>query len=101
MMEAIRSMPEWADSEIIPSEPVTMPVMSLSSVMMAAAQTEKNAAERLAPPVVIVCCSCSAVWFMHPCYRVLLDFGFAHTPPPPLYSYHAEKATAYLGEMTE
>jgi hypothetical protein len=31
----------------------------------------------------------------------LLDVGFAHTPPPPLYSYHAEKATAYLGEMTE
>src|ERR1035441_4169814 len=47
MAEAMRSMAEWADSLNMPSEPVRMPVSSLSSVTMPAAMTEKTAAERL------------------------------------------------------
>lgn len=47
MAEAMRSMPEWADSDNMPSEPVRMPVSSLRSVMTAAASTENSAAVRL------------------------------------------------------
>ncbi len=46
MAAAMRSMPEWAASESMPSEPVRRPVRSLSSVMTRAARTEKSAAER-------------------------------------------------------
>src|SRR5690349_7116338 len=58
MAAAARSMPEWAASESIPSEPVKRPVRSLSSVMMSAAKTDSSAAERLAA---CVCAASSGV----------------------------------------
>src|SRR5665213_668516 len=48
MADAIRSIPECADSLSIPNEPVRMPVISLRAVTAPAARTEKTAAERLA-----------------------------------------------------
>lgn len=45
---AMRSMPECAASENMPSEPVRTPVTSLSSVMPRAAISEESAAARLA-----------------------------------------------------
>ena len=47
MAEAMRSMPEWAASDNMPSEPVRRPVTSLRRVMTAAAATEDSAARRL------------------------------------------------------
>ena len=48
MVAATRSTEEWAASDSMPSEPVRMPVRSLSAVMPRAARTEKRAAARLA-----------------------------------------------------
>jgi hypothetical protein len=48
IVEAIRSMPECAASESSPREPVSRPVISLSSETIVAATTEKTAAARLA-----------------------------------------------------
>ena len=47
MAAAMRSMAECAASDNMPSEPVSRPVASLSSVMPAAADTERTAAVRL------------------------------------------------------
>src|SRR6185437_13420427 len=58
MAAAQRSMPEWAASESMPREPVKMPVINLSSVMMSAAKTDSSAAERLAA---CVCATSSGV----------------------------------------
>jgi hypothetical protein len=69
MTEAMRSMPECADSDNMPSEPVTMPVMSLSTVMTDAASTEKIAAERLAAWGWMAAGSCMAVGVIGRCYR--------------------------------
>ena len=63
MAAAMRSMPEWAASESMPSEPVIRPVKSLKRVTAKAAKTEKSAAERLAL-CGVVACSCVAVWLM-------------------------------------
>src|SRR5580693_8548509 len=58
MAEAMRSTPECAASESMPSEPVRIPVSSLSSVMAKAASTEESAAVLLAAEV---CCISSGV----------------------------------------
>jgi len=63
MAAAMRSMPECAASESIPSEPVRSPVMSLKRVTARAAKTEKSAVERLAL-CCVAACSGVAVWFM-------------------------------------
>ncbi len=71
MAAAMRSMPEWAASESMPSEPVRMPVTSLSRVMARAARTEKRAAVRFS-----AWGGCgveeweAAAWFMERSYRV-------------------------------
>src|SRR5271156_1266355 len=46
----MRSTPEWAASESMPSEPVIRPTTSLSVVITLAAATERNAAERFSAP---------------------------------------------------
>ena len=57
-------MAEWAASLNMPSEPVSTPVSSLSSVTTPAAMTEKIAAERLAACGVLDASSRMAVWLM-------------------------------------
>ena len=83
MAAAMRSMPEWAASESMPSEPVRRPVRSLSSVMAKAASTEKSAAERLAL-CVVAACSGLAVWSMVEWYMV--GGVWCHSLPPPVKS---------------
>src|ERR1700722_20929587 len=71
MAAAMRSMVEWAASESMPSEPVKMPVTSLSRVMARAATTETRAAVRFS-----ACGLCgvgglvAAAWLIEESYRV-------------------------------
>jgi hypothetical protein len=51
MPEAIRSIPECAASLNMPSDPLSTPVSSFSSVIASAASTDDSAADRLAAPL--------------------------------------------------